>query len=145
MAPKRLISWPGAKGRMKTSVDVVSEDSDRYHRVVTPALQYADYCIVNEIEAGRTAGFKVRETMAASIPSHCVTRQALCSSMASRSWWSFIFPKAHSLGPGKGRIIGNRLSMSRPSRSRERPAPGMPSVRACSWGYTKVGLCPVAC
>jgi sugar/nucleoside kinase (ribokinase family) len=29
--------------------------------VVIPALRYADYCIINEIEAGRTAGFKVRE------------------------------------------------------------------------------------
>jgi sugar/nucleoside kinase (ribokinase family) len=46
---------------LKTSVDVVSEDSDRYARLVTPALKYADYCIVNEIEAGRTTGFKIRQ------------------------------------------------------------------------------------
>jgi sugar/nucleoside kinase (ribokinase family) len=46
---------------LKTSVDVVSEDSNRYSRLVTPALRYADYCILNEIEAGKTTGFKVRE------------------------------------------------------------------------------------
>jgi sugar/nucleoside kinase (ribokinase family) len=46
---------------MKTSVDVVSEDSDRFARIVPPALQYADYCILNEIEAGKTTGFKTRE------------------------------------------------------------------------------------
>ena len=45
---------------MKTSVDVVSEDSDRFNRVVTPALRYVDYCILNEIEAGKTTGFKIR-------------------------------------------------------------------------------------
>ena len=45
---------------MKTSVDVVSEDSDRFARIVTPALKYVDYCILNEIEAGKTAGFKIR-------------------------------------------------------------------------------------
>ena len=45
---------------MKTSVDVVSEDSDRFGRIVTPALKYVDYCILNEIEAGKTAGFKIR-------------------------------------------------------------------------------------
>ena len=46
---------------LKTSVDVVSEDSDRFAKVVTPALKYVDYCILNEIEAGKTAGFKIRQ------------------------------------------------------------------------------------
>jgi sugar/nucleoside kinase (ribokinase family) len=46
---------------LKTSVDVVSEDSNRFARIVTPALRHTDYCILNEIEAGRTTGFKVRQ------------------------------------------------------------------------------------
>ena len=46
---------------MKTSVDVVSEDSDRFARIVLPALKYVDYCILNEIEAGKTTGFTIRE------------------------------------------------------------------------------------
>jgi len=46
---------------LKTSVDVVSEDSDRFARIVTPALKYVDYCVLNEIEAGKTAGFKIRQ------------------------------------------------------------------------------------
>ena len=46
---------------LKTSIDVVSEDSDRFAKVVTPALKYVDYCILNEIEAGKTAGFKIRQ------------------------------------------------------------------------------------
>jgi len=46
---------------MKTSVDVVSEDSDRFAKIVSPALKYMDYCILNEIEAGKTTGFKIRE------------------------------------------------------------------------------------
>lgn len=46
---------------LKTSVDVVSEDSDRFKEIVTPALQHVDYCILNEIEAGRTTGFRIRE------------------------------------------------------------------------------------
>jgi sugar/nucleoside kinase (ribokinase family) len=45
---------------LKTSVDVVSEDSDRFSKIVSPALKYVDYCILNEIEAGKTAGFKIR-------------------------------------------------------------------------------------
>lgn len=55
----RLLARARAAG-VKTSVDVVSEDSARYQRIVTPALRHADYCILNEIEAGRTAGFQVR-------------------------------------------------------------------------------------
>ena len=46
---------------LKTSVDVVSEDSDRFAKVVAPALKHVDYCIINEIEAGKTSGFKVRQ------------------------------------------------------------------------------------
>ena len=45
---------------LKTSVDVVSEDSDRFARIVVPALKHTDYCILNEFEAGRTTGFKIR-------------------------------------------------------------------------------------
>lgn len=47
---------------MKTSVDVVSEDSDRFAKIVNPALKHVDYCILNEIEAGKTTGFKIRKS-----------------------------------------------------------------------------------
>jgi sugar/nucleoside kinase (ribokinase family) len=46
---------------LKTSVDLVSEDSDRFAKIVSPALKFTDYCIVNEFEAGRTTGFKIRQ------------------------------------------------------------------------------------
>jgi sugar/nucleoside kinase (ribokinase family) len=46
---------------MLTSIDVVSEDSDRFARIVTPALPHADCCIINEIEAGRTTGRPIRK------------------------------------------------------------------------------------
>ncbi|MBQ0101931.1 MAG: carbohydrate kinase family protein, partial [Firmicutes bacterium] len=35
---------------IKTSIDVVSEESDRYVTTVAPALKYVDYCIINELE-----------------------------------------------------------------------------------------------
>ncbi|MBO4413179.1 MAG: carbohydrate kinase family protein [Clostridia bacterium] len=41
---------------IKTSMDIVSEESDRYRTIVVPALKYVDYCIVNETEASRTTG-----------------------------------------------------------------------------------------
>lgn len=47
---------------LKTSVDVVSEDSDRFPKIVRPALKHVDYCILNEIEAGKTTGFTIRQS-----------------------------------------------------------------------------------
>jgi sugar/nucleoside kinase (ribokinase family) len=45
---------------MKTSVDSVSEDSDRFPTIVSPALKYVDYCFLNEIEGGKITGLKLR-------------------------------------------------------------------------------------
>ena len=46
-----------AKSRgVMTSLDVVSENSDRYRRIVPPALKYTDYFSVNELEAARVTG-----------------------------------------------------------------------------------------
>ena len=49
------------KHGIKTSIDVVSEASDRFTRLVPPALKYTDYCIINEIEAGQTTGIALRD------------------------------------------------------------------------------------
>lgn len=45
---------------LKTSLDVITEDSDRYAKYVVPALKFTDYLIVNEHEAGKISGFKIR-------------------------------------------------------------------------------------
>jgi sugar/nucleoside kinase (ribokinase family) len=55
----RLLAGAQAAG-VKTSVDVVSEDSERFPKIVNPALKHVDYCILNEIEAGKTTGFRIR-------------------------------------------------------------------------------------
>ena len=44
---------------LKTSIDVVSEDSDRFRRLVLPALPHVDYCFLNEFEAERSTGIKL--------------------------------------------------------------------------------------
>lgn len=56
----RLLRQARALG-FKTSVDVVSEDSDRFEAVVLPALPHVDYLIINEFEAARSTGIKVNE------------------------------------------------------------------------------------
>ncbi len=42
---------------METSIDLVSENSDRYS-LVLPCLPYTDYLIINELEAGKLAGME---------------------------------------------------------------------------------------
>lgn len=56
----RLLHRVQQKG-IRTSVDVVSEASDRFRRLVIPALKYADYCVINEIEAQETTGVMLRD------------------------------------------------------------------------------------
>ena len=44
-----------SKRGIKTSIDLVSENSDRYSLVI-PCLEYTDYLIINEIEASKITG-----------------------------------------------------------------------------------------
>jgi len=56
----RLLHRAQKKG-FKTSIDVVSESGDRFARLVTPALKYSDYCVINELEAQQTTGICLRD------------------------------------------------------------------------------------
>ena len=51
----RLLHMVQMRG-IKTSIDLVSEQSERFQRVIIPALQYCDYVVINEVEAGRLSG-----------------------------------------------------------------------------------------
>jgi sugar/nucleoside kinase (ribokinase family) len=52
--------WEAQRRGIKTSLDVVSEAGDRFKRLVPPALKYADYCIINELEAEQVTGVPLR-------------------------------------------------------------------------------------
>lgn len=41
---------------IKTSLDLVSEQSDRFQRIVRPALKHCDYVVINELEAAAATG-----------------------------------------------------------------------------------------
>jgi len=49
------------KQGLKTSIDVVSETGDRFRRLVSPAMKYTNYCIINELEAQQTTGVMLRD------------------------------------------------------------------------------------
>jgi sugar/nucleoside kinase (ribokinase family) len=46
---------------IKTSIDLVSEDSDRYDEIVSPSLKFTTYCIINDFEAERLSGVPIRK------------------------------------------------------------------------------------
>ncbi|MBR5542565.1 MAG: carbohydrate kinase family protein [Oscillospiraceae bacterium] len=56
----RLLANAQKKG-LKTSIDVVSESGNRFKKIVSPALRYTDYCVINEIEAQQITGVKLRD------------------------------------------------------------------------------------
>lgn len=53
---QKILQAAQAQG-IETSIDLVSEDSDRYG-LVLPCLPYTDYLIINELEAGKLAGME---------------------------------------------------------------------------------------
>ena len=55
----KLLQRAKAKG-IETSIDLVSENSDRY-ALVLPCLPYTDNLIINEVEAGRIVGIAPTE------------------------------------------------------------------------------------
>jgi len=52
---------------MKTSIDIVSESSDRFSSVVKPTLPFTDFLFVNEFEAGKIVGEDLLENGKVSI------------------------------------------------------------------------------
>lgn len=45
---------------IKTSIDLVSLESDLYSTIVRPALEYTNFCIVNDFEAEKISGVTLR-------------------------------------------------------------------------------------
>lgn len=56
----RLLANVQKRG-IKTSIDVVSEEGERFNKLVPPALKYCNYVVINEIEAGRAVGINPRD------------------------------------------------------------------------------------
>jgi sugar/nucleoside kinase (ribokinase family) len=47
---------------LRTCIDVVTEDSDRFRHIVTPSLKHVDDLIINEVEASSITGESVRDS-----------------------------------------------------------------------------------
>jgi sugar/nucleoside kinase (ribokinase family) len=75
----------------KTSVDVVSVESDRFAEIVLPALRFCDYCILNELEAERTTGVPIlKEGVIDLFAARSAARQLVTAGV--REWVVIHFP-----------------------------------------------------
>lgn len=61
---------------IKTSIDIVSENNNRYEHIVPPSLKYTNYCVINEYEAGKTVGIELRDKNGRLVASRI--KQVLC-------------------------------------------------------------------
>ena len=85
----------------------MSEDSDRFARVVTPILKYTDYCILNELEAGKTTGNVIRRKNG-SLDTAALRKAAKALlSKGVKNWCACIFPRAATCSRRRARSIGN--------------------------------------
>lgn len=53
--------YKAQKNGLKTSLDVVSENSTRFSNIVPHSLKYCNYIIINEVEASLTTGISIRD------------------------------------------------------------------------------------
>ena len=81
----RLLHTAQQRG-IKTSIDVVSEAGERFHRIVPPALRYADYCIINEIEAQATTGITLVNENGNPIPEAMITALQKMKNLGVSTW-----------------------------------------------------------
>jgi sugar/nucleoside kinase (ribokinase family) len=95
-----------------TSVDVVSEESDRFTRVVLPTLPFLDIIFLNEFEAGQALSVKIRQGDQIDVPVLLNSAETLLAA-GVRRWVIIHFPEG-------------ALAMSRDGRRLFQPSLRMP-------------------
>jgi len=102
-AAARVLRNASAAG-LKTSLDVVSEDSQRFASLVLPALKQVDYALLNDFEAERTTGLSIRrdgEIDPAALEKAC--RQLLDAGV--REWVVLHFPEGAAAMGRDGKLV----------------------------------------
>jgi sugar/nucleoside kinase (ribokinase family) len=87
-----------------TSVDVVSEESDRFGRVVLPTLPFLDFIFLNEFEAARIFSLEIRQGGKIDFPTLLKTAETLLAA-GVRRWAIIHFPEGVLAASPDGRRI----------------------------------------
>ena len=118
---------------MKTSIDVVSEDSDRFSKIIGPALKQVDYCILNEVEGSKVTGVKVREDGKLLNDGIEETASKLFD-LGVGNWSQFIFLRGLMPSQGRERESGTDLLLCLRDISKEPQVRVMPFVQGVLYG-----------
>lgn len=81
----KLLAAAKAHG-LKTSIDVVSESGDRFKRLVSPAMKYTDYCVINEVEAQATTGVVLRDENGKLLPENMKSALEKMKELGVSTW-----------------------------------------------------------
>ena len=104
------------KAGLKTILDLVSEDGDRFTQIVRPALKFCDYCVLNEFEAERTTGIEiVREGRVDFDAARKAAQELLAAGV--REWVVIHFPAGAIAVGSSGRELAQACTLSRNSAS----------------------------
>ena len=98
---------------LRTSVDVVSETSERFRQLVPPALKYADYCVINEYEAQMTTGVPLRSDDGGLIRENLPEALRAMRGMGVASWAVIHCPEG-GFGMGEDGVYVHRPSLKLP-------------------------------
>lgn len=98
----RVLARARAAG-LKTSIDLVSEDSQRFASIVLPALPQVDYCVLNEFELERTTGIATRPKGAIDRPAIRRASEQLLKA-GVREWVIVHFPEGATALGADGRF-----------------------------------------
>jgi sugar/nucleoside kinase (ribokinase family) len=94
-----------------TSVDVVSEESDRFARVVLPTLPFLDIIFLNEFEAGQALSAKIRPGDQIDVPVLLKSAEMLLAA-GVRRWVIIHFPEgAFAMSSDRRQIFQPSLKM----------------------------------
>ncbi len=95
----RLLHHVQQKG-IQTSIDIVSESSDRFKTIVPPALKYTDYAIINEFEGSKTTDIEVRDRNGVFLVDRAY---AICARLldCGVSTWAIIHAREGAVGLAK--------------------------------------------
>jgi sugar/nucleoside kinase (ribokinase family) len=99
----RLLQRASESG-MLTSVDLVSEDSDRFAAVMAPALPHIDFLIINELEAARTSGVDVMSDDKPD-PAKLATAAARLIDAGVRRWVVIHYPEGALAYSADGTVV----------------------------------------
>ncbi len=98
---------------IRTSIDVVSEAGNRFKRIATPALRYADYCIINEIEAQQITGVMLRDEEGRLLPGHMPEALRAMRRLGVADWAVIHCPEG-AYGMDRSETLVQRDSLSLP-------------------------------